>query len=211
DVPPDATGTLVVGGSALTLQVTAPGQNAVYSFDGTTGDALTATVSSTLSYGYFLSVKNPDGSYLWGPAGGSPASASFTLTQTGTHTILVDAAGTGTGSTTASLARTGGALPVAPLIARAARRGAAHAALAPLASDHLPAPLATGSIGGYVRAQSGEPPENVRVGVEENETLTDPLGRFTLSGVVSRHAGLWVDGRAAEGHQGSGTFYRRAD
>ena len=113
DVPADASGTLVIGGSGVTLQVTTPGQNAVYSFDGVTGDALTVTLSSTLSQGYFLSVKNPDGTYLYGPQGGTPSSASFTLTQTGTHIILVDAAGTGTGSVTATLARTGGALSAA--------------------------------------------------------------------------------------------------
>src|SRR5438094_5541706 len=96
DVPADASGTLVIGGSGVTLQVTTPGQNAVYSFDGVTGDALTVTLSSTLSQGYFLSVKNPDGTYLYGPQGGTPSSASFTLTQTGTHLILVDAAGPGT-------------------------------------------------------------------------------------------------------------------
>src|SRR5438552_1184172 len=72
DVPADASGTLVIGGSGVTLQVTTPGQNAVYSFDGVTGDALTVTLSSTLSQGYFLSVKNPDGTYLYGPQGGTP-------------------------------------------------------------------------------------------------------------------------------------------
>src|SRR5438094_232721 len=96
DVPADASGTLVIGGSGGAPQVTTPGQNAVYSFDGVTGDARTVTLSSTLSQGYFLSVKNPDGTYLYGPQGGTPSSASFTLTQTGTHLILVDAAGPGT-------------------------------------------------------------------------------------------------------------------
>ena len=206
DVPADASGTLVIGGSGVTLQVTTPGQNAVYSFDGVTGDALTVTLSSTLSQGYFLSVKNPDGTYLYGPQGGTPSSASFTLTQTGTHIILVDAAGTGTGSVTATLARTGGALPALPVVAAMRDRGSAHAALAFLAADRVLTEVADGSISGYVHAATGEPLANVRVGIAQTETLTDATGRFALSAVPSGHQQLWVDGRAARANQDYGQF-----
>src|SRR5439155_3257931 len=166
----DTTGTLTAGDAAVTLTIGTPGQNAIYTFSGTNGQRISLSLSRTgLPTGYFLSIKNPDGSYLYGPSGGTPSfvdvtpltqtgtftvknpdgtylygpqggtpsSASFTLTQTGTHIILVDAAGTGTGSVTATLARTGGALPALPVVAAMRDRGSAHAALAFLAADRV--------------------------------------------------------------------------
>src|SRR5438105_1019767 len=101
----DTTGTLTAGGAAVTLTIGTPGQNAIYTFSGTNGQRISLSLSRTgLPTGYFLSIKNPDGSYLYGPSGGTPSFVDVTpLTQTGTLTVLVDAGNADTGTVTAQL------------------------------------------------------------------------------------------------------------
>ena len=101
----DTTGTLTAGGAAVTLTIGTPGQNAIYTFSGTNGQRISLSLSRTgLPTGYFLSIKNPDGSYLYGPSGGTPSFVDVTpLTQTGTFTVLVDAGNADTGTVTAQL------------------------------------------------------------------------------------------------------------
>jgi hypothetical protein len=104
DVPPDVSGAIVVGGGPVTVTVTAPGQNAVLSFEGQAGQKVTLAVGPTCCQTK-VAVKNPDGSTLvstvFGTGGGSIAGR--TLLQTGTHTILVDPQSTATGSVTLRL------------------------------------------------------------------------------------------------------------
>src|SRR3989442_14455116 len=101
----DASCPITPGGDAVTLTVTTPGQNAIYTFSGTNGERISLTLSRTgIPDVYILSIKNPDGSYLYGPQNGTPAFVDATaLLQAGTYTILVDVAGTSTGSVTAQL------------------------------------------------------------------------------------------------------------
>ena len=47
DVPPDVSGTIVLGGSSVTVTTTAPGQNAILTFNGTSGHRVSSTLSDS--------------------------------------------------------------------------------------------------------------------------------------------------------------------
>ena len=91
DVPADVTGSVTINGAALHVTVTVPGQQALVTFPGTTGQAITVRgVNSTVGC---VNI------FLMNPTGGgysviSPCTASYTLastlSQTGTYTIRVD-------------------------------------------------------------------------------------------------------------------------
>jgi hypothetical protein len=101
DVPSDASGSVVIGGSALTLSTTVPGQNAVFSFSGTASQSVTVHVTGSTLPGYtYVYLKSSTGATLSWTAS---YSASFnlpaaTLPSTGTYTVLVDPSGQATGS-----------------------------------------------------------------------------------------------------------------
>jgi len=108
NVPADATGTLTAG-TPSTVSIGTPGQNARYTFNGTTGDRVSLNVDSVSMSGFFfganvgvkLSLVNPDGSYLvyakdFGYLG--TFVDTTTLTQTGTYTVVVDPLDETTGS-----------------------------------------------------------------------------------------------------------------
>ena len=104
----DATATLTIGGPAVTVTTTVPGQNARLTFSGTAGQRISLNVtaiSSTLSCPSFSIVK-PDGTSLTGPAG-SCASAYFidatALPATGRYTVVMDPSATKIGSATFAL------------------------------------------------------------------------------------------------------------
>jgi YD repeat-containing protein len=101
DVPPDATGTVTIGGPAVALTTTVPGQNAVFSFDGTEGQQVTGHVTGNTMPGYtYVYLRKPDNSTLtWtGSYSASFNVPTATLPTTGTYTILVNSSGTATGS-----------------------------------------------------------------------------------------------------------------
>ncbi|SCL34140.1 RHS repeat-associated core domain-containing protein [Micromonospora pallida] len=94
DVPADATVSTTPGGAAVTVTTTVPGQNAVVSFPGTAGQAVTVTLANGTfgSAGATVSLRAPDGSTL---ASNSSCAAgcsfnSIRLTATGTHTVYVN-------------------------------------------------------------------------------------------------------------------------
>jgi YD repeat-containing protein len=101
----DVTGTITAG-TALTASTTAPGQNALYTFSGTSGQQLSINLSNSTYTGcnaVVLSIVKPDGTTL-GSTGICNSSSGFldsqTLPTTGTYTVKVDPQGTTTGSVT---------------------------------------------------------------------------------------------------------------
>ncbi len=102
DVPPDLTGTLVPG-APQTVTITTPGQNARYSFSGTTGQRISLNIGSGLSG--TVTIVNPDATNLVSTTFGPSATFIDTklLTQTGTYAIVVDPSQATTGSATLTL------------------------------------------------------------------------------------------------------------
>jgi RHS repeat-associated protein len=105
----DLSGTLPTDGSQVTKSFVTPGQNGSLQFTGSSGQALTLTASQVTIANSYLSVKNPSGSTLMGPASIGTGGGTFnlSLTQTGTHTVFVDPYDRNTGDLTLSLG-TGG-------------------------------------------------------------------------------------------------------
>ena len=105
DVPPDATGTAVIGGSALSLTTTTPGQNLVVSFSGTTGQRVFFRFTNN-TFGCCLSVvvRKPDGTTLVSTSISTTGEIDTTvLPADGTYTITFDPSGSAIGSVTTQL------------------------------------------------------------------------------------------------------------
>ena len=108
-VPPDVTGTLSVGGAALPVALTAPGQNGVPTFSGVAGQPVNAAVTSTsgaFGYRWFLRIIKPDGTVLTSTSASSGTGmflAVQSLPTTGTYTLQIDPEGPLTGSVSAAL------------------------------------------------------------------------------------------------------------
>ena len=105
NVPSDVTGTITMGGPAVTLTTTVPGQNGSLTFSGTAGQVISLNTSQNTIGCYKLGIKNPDGTNLYGPSGqcGTPFVDPVTLPATGTYTITLGHSGAGTGSLTFQL------------------------------------------------------------------------------------------------------------
>ena len=95
DVPPDVSGPIVPGGSAVTVATTTAGQNVQLTFSGVINQRVSLEITNlTVTTGGIVTVaiKNPDGSNL----GSTILSTSTgfidvrTLPATGTYTVLVD-------------------------------------------------------------------------------------------------------------------------
>ncbi|MBZ5508022.1 MAG: IPT/TIG domain-containing protein [Acidobacteriia bacterium] len=101
----DVTGTTSIG-TPLTATTTVAGQNARYTFSGTSGQQLSMNLSDNTYVGcnaVVVSILKSDGSSV-GSAGACNSSTGFmdsiTLPVTGTYTVLVNPQGTTTGSVT---------------------------------------------------------------------------------------------------------------
>jgi len=112
-VPADAIQALTIGGSAMTLTLTTPGQKGEFDFpNATAGQHVKVSLSSyTITTCVGLSVLNPDGTTLMGSTNvcGSYTSSALTLSQTGTYKmvlvpVLSGAIPAGTGSVAGSVA-----------------------------------------------------------------------------------------------------------
>jgi hypothetical protein len=106
DVPPDVSGTIVPGGSAVTVSATTPGQNGKLTFAGTAGDRISLSMSGVTISNAKVSILNPDGTSLVAPTTVNTAGAFFdtkTLPSTGSYAIVVDPQGTATGNMTLTL------------------------------------------------------------------------------------------------------------
>jgi hypothetical protein len=102
DVPADATGTVTIGGSSLTLTTTVPGQNAAPTFSGTSGQQVSIAFTNNGLNIVTVTLLKPDGTSL---TSSTSNAASFTLpTQTlpatGTYSIKIDPSGATVGSIT---------------------------------------------------------------------------------------------------------------
>ncbi|MFC0005790.1 pre-peptidase C-terminal domain-containing protein [Micromonospora siamensis] len=102
EVPADATATASVGGDAVALGTTGPGQNATLSFAGTAGQRIViqGTGGTYGTYNASAIVRKPDGSNLTGSAycGSSCFFDVTTLPVTGTYTIFLNPDGMFTGA-----------------------------------------------------------------------------------------------------------------
>jgi Subtilase family/Fervidolysin N-terminal prodomain len=106
DVPPDATGGIAPGGSAITTTAGTPGQNARLTFDAQAGQRVSLNLSGVTISNSYVTLLNPDGTVL----GGSSYISIFggfvdtrALPSAGTYTILVDPQAAATGSMTLTL------------------------------------------------------------------------------------------------------------
>jgi hypothetical protein len=91
NVPPDTTGTIAIGGSAVTTGIDVPGRSAVLTFSGTAGQRVNLLMTgSTFADGAArVRVANPNGSYL---DAGVPDGVvgPMTLATTGTYKVIVE-------------------------------------------------------------------------------------------------------------------------
>ena len=110
DVPADPTTTIAAGGSAVTVTLSTPGQNAALTFSGTSGQRVALKGTNGLS-GFYLgcelntSILNPNTSTLAAATCMEPSGFIDvkTLGSAGTYTIVVDPVGVATGSLTLTL------------------------------------------------------------------------------------------------------------
>jgi YD repeat-containing protein len=100
DVPADPTGSVTVGGSALSVTTTVPGQNATVTFSGTSGQQVTVHVTSNTMGIVTVKLLKPDGATLTTTSSGNTSFnlATQTLSVTGTYTISIDPIGANIGS-----------------------------------------------------------------------------------------------------------------
>jgi hypothetical protein len=96
DVPADVTGTIAADGSLVSATNTAAGQNAVYSFSGTAGQRVSLDVGTGPSA--TVTIRRPNGGVLGSATVGPYFIEPVTLLESGTHTVVVDYWGTGTGT-----------------------------------------------------------------------------------------------------------------
>jgi YD repeat-containing protein len=110
-VPPDITGSIVPGGSPVTVTTTAPGQNGVLTFSGTAGQRIAMLGTDGLSgqAGFncdvMATIRKPDLSALVAPICMEVSGFQdvVELPATGTYSILVDPTFQATGSLTLAL------------------------------------------------------------------------------------------------------------
>lgn len=97
NVPPDVTGTLTFG-SAQNAAIGTPGQNARYTFSGSTGQRVSLNIGAGLSG--TVTIRNPDDSTLVSSLFGPLAKfiEPQALAQSGTYTVVLDPTGAATGS-----------------------------------------------------------------------------------------------------------------
>lgn len=96
----DSSGSVTIGGSAVTVSTTAPGQNGTLTFSGTASQQVTVRITNNTTSCVSIALKQPNGSQLTSTFS---CSGSFNLTQqtlpaTGTYTITIDPLSTFTGN-----------------------------------------------------------------------------------------------------------------
>ncbi|HEX2110140.1 MAG TPA: Ig-like domain-containing protein [Gaiellaceae bacterium] len=100
DVPPDATGTISLGGPPVTVTTTVPGQNAKLTFAGAAGQRVSIAVDACCTT--TVALLRPDGTSLGSTTvfGGSGFLDTRVLPVTGTYTVSVDLQSSATGTVT---------------------------------------------------------------------------------------------------------------
>ncbi|HSE15992.1 MAG TPA: IPT/TIG domain-containing protein [Pyrinomonadaceae bacterium] len=104
-VPADTTGTVTIGGAAVNVTITTPGQNGSLTFSGTSGQQATVHVTSNTMGLVRVTLLRPDGTQM---TTSFTSSASFnlatqSLTTTGTYTITINPDSFNTGSMSVSV------------------------------------------------------------------------------------------------------------
>jgi len=126
----DITGPIVIGGAAVPVTIVEPWQKARLTFDATAGQRLDLGVTGSTLPSWRTTFLAPDGSTVLSQIGGNGNSALHTppLTQTGTHTLLLEPTDPSTGALTYTLSAevsgtiTPGGAPVPVSLARAGQR-----------------------------------------------------------------------------------------
>jgi hypothetical protein len=104
-------GSITPGGSPVTVNAAAPGQNFLLAFDGSAGQRVSlrmtdVTMSTSICCGARVSIKKPDGTYLVAPSWVGTSGAfidTATLPVAGSYTVLIDPVEANTGSMTLTL------------------------------------------------------------------------------------------------------------
>ncbi len=102
----DINGSITPGGTAVTAQLTTPGQNASYTFNGSAGQRVSLNLTGVTISGIKVYIYKPDGSTLASNLNVGLAGAFFdtmTLPVSGTYTIFVDPSSYPTGNITLTL------------------------------------------------------------------------------------------------------------
>jgi hypothetical protein len=104
DVPADLSGTVTIGGAAVPVTLGA-GQNATYTFSGTSGQLLTVHVTGNTITNVNVRLKKPDGTTL---TNATSSAASFNLSQqtlpsSGTYSVFIDPSAANAGSLNAAV------------------------------------------------------------------------------------------------------------
>jgi hypothetical protein len=111
---PDVTGTIAVGGKAVTIANTVPGQDMTLTFAGTAGTPVSFNITGN-GFGYCggqvqvtITILNPDGSQLAQlvPCSPSQVFPDITLPQNGTYTIFIEPSGPNVGAMTLQIYKT---------------------------------------------------------------------------------------------------------
>jgi len=90
DVPDAVVAVVIPGGDPVELDLTAPGQDAVVTFEGTAGDRMSMVVTHPFSFCQLdVIVTAPTGAAVW-PSQCHPFYDTVVLAETGTHTIVLD-------------------------------------------------------------------------------------------------------------------------
>jgi len=105
DVPADVSGSIGVGGAAVPVTITTPGQNAALAFAGLAGQQVTVRLTGNTAGTVAVKLLRPDGTVLTSLS--SSASAFNLTTQTlaadGTYQVVIDPSGARTGGISVSL------------------------------------------------------------------------------------------------------------
>jgi YD repeat-containing protein len=99
-VPADVTGSLSINGGTVPVTIPVPGQKAVLSFSGTSGQATTVRVTGNGIGCAFFKVTHPGGGTSTGSTCAATLNFGVTLPTTGTHTLTIDPQNAATGSVT---------------------------------------------------------------------------------------------------------------
>lgn len=102
-VPPDVSGTIVIGGAHVPVTISAPGQNAQLTFSGTAGQIVELDWNGTLQFATRPVFLKPDGATLIDDFGFWDDDDIYRLPVSGAYTIRIDGAGSSTGTTTLAL------------------------------------------------------------------------------------------------------------
>jgi YD repeat-containing protein len=105
DVAADTTGTVTIGGGAVPVTITTPGQNGQLTLDGTSAQQVTVRITSNTMSLVTVKLLKPDGTTLTMSTTGASSFnlAQQTLPTTGTYTIKIDPNTFNTGSMNVSV------------------------------------------------------------------------------------------------------------